>query len=207
MKMSLCYNQTSKNPYWDLNANQSYISLSTKKSTKSDILYFVVGMFLTLLKFPLIFFLVSNLLSNTNPVNSIRIICAIMILDILDGEIFQLSIYAKTKFGALRRAIDAIGDRLAIGSVFIILFFQYNLPSYMFLIVIIKELFLSQITIKKLLNKKIVLKANPFSKLSTVLIGVSAILYLSNYNFISSLCLVIMIPFLILGYISYKKID
>ena len=186
--------------FWNLKNKSTPINYSSTLNWVTAYL----GFLLTIIKFPLIFCLLQSLSDASNYIHSTFLILAFMALDVLDGEIFKLSTFARTHWGGYRRIIDASGDRIAILSAFTILTTSDAAPSIVLPIILFKEILLAIVTIKPFIKKKIVLKTNTYSKLATTLIGFAAIFILNDQIFLSYLCLVSMLP---LTYCSYKKYD
>ena len=153
--------------------------------------WWALSWLLTLSRFPTLFLCIYVMIgTEAQPLLVPLLIALIVLLDVMDGEVFNLSSAAKRQEGrAFRHAVDAIGDRIVIHSVLIAALVVYPLSIGVYLVIVLREIILSLIVAQPFWTKRLIIKANTPSKLGTVCIALTVIN--SSLNLISPLGLII----------------
>lgn len=138
-----------------------------------------LGVLLTLLK-PAIIWVILVLLANQQKgFASVGIFC-FMISDVFDGIIFRKSPpEMQRRFGFFRRVIDAIGDRVCIFTVFLVMVKMTNFPFYIYSVELVREIILISIVGYSWIVHRPIRNPNNISRTATFFTGLSAIAWLN----------------------------
>lgn len=162
--------------------------------------WWIISWLLTLSRIPLLVLCLTQI--KISPLYSALLILAIMIADIFDGVLFKFSnANSVKKLRENRHIFDAIGDRLSINLTISFLYAFLGLPISILSLIVIREISISLIVFNTCYSNNIVIKANNYSKIASVLIGLIAI----NCILGMSMYWPLIVPFIIFSIIGAYK--
>ncbi len=139
-----------------------------------------LGVSLTLLKPAMIWVILALLADRRTGLASIGIFC-FMISDVFDGVIFRKSPpEMQRRFGFLRRVVDAVGDRVGIFLVCLAMIKMTNLPFYIYIVELAREVALISIVGYSWIGRHPIRNPNNVSRTATLFTGLSAIAWLNS---------------------------
>jgi len=157
-----------------------------------------MGFWLTFAKVPFSMLAVS-LASIRNLSALSALIGVTVVFDILDGYVFNCSAHASNRpLRELRRVWDSLLDRVFIFAVLIPALLIFQLPLYVFAVIVVREIFIWIITGLPYVRTGFVHKPNLPSKIGAALAGAEVI----YFNITSQISLVILFAFVVLSAIG-----
>jgi len=164
-----------------------------------------LGLLLTFLKPLWGWIIVVWVLTGQNRWASVGIFC-LMISDIFDGIIFRKSTLAmQQRFGLLRRALDAVGDRVCIYLIFAAMIKANHLPFYVYGIELVRELALISIIAYSWAMSNPIKEPNLPSRVATFLSGLTAIAWLNSQPKLSIFLMCLVVPLGLIGLRKYYR--
>ncbi len=149
-----------------------------------------LGLFLTLAKLLLCGVVVALIFKNENGLASVGIF-SLMISDIFDGVIFRKSTpEMQIRFGFTRRVLDAVGDRVCIFIVLIVMIALTGLPPYVWGVELAREVTMITIVAYSWLNKHPIREPNTASRAATLLFGLTTIAWLNSQAFLTTVLII-----------------
>ena len=138
--------------------------------------WWLLSWMLTLLRVPVLTYALYLLAERAAPTMVVTLVAALVLLDILDGEVHKLSTLNTVEhMRNARHIFDAIGDRVTIHLFFLVAIGAYgNIAALAYVPVLCRELPLIVLVSHTALKRRIILRANLPSKLASALIATIA---------------------------------
>lgn len=161
----------------------------------------VVAWVLTVARIPLLFACVYFLLTDAHPFLPIAVLIAIVVADILDGQVLERSCSCTREMRIRRHIFDVIGDRIVILTIAVTALCVGKLAPAICAVLIAREVLLSFIVVRPLLASSTVLATDNVSRLAAALI---APIVIASF-FQSAIPFLLVIPFALLSAVGMYR--
>ena len=161
----------------------------------------VVAWVLTVARIPLLFACVYFLLTDAHPFLPFTVVIAIVVADILDGQVLERSCSCTREMRIRRHIFDAIGDRIVILTIAVTALCVGKLAPAVCAVLIAREVLLSFIVARPFLAASTVLATDNVSRLATVLI---APIVIASF-FQSAIPFLLLFPFALLSAVGMYR--
>ncbi|MCL5666432.1 MAG: hypothetical protein M1383_01545 [Patescibacteria group bacterium] len=131
-------------------------------------------------------------------------IALIALLDICDGVVFRLSPFASNRrIAMIRRLADAIGDRMVVQGVLLVMVFKAGFPLWVYAAATLVQATVTVLVPFSHIIKRPIWKPSPASRIGGVALAAAAITWLVADPVTSTICAGIMAVFGGLGICQY----
>lgn len=165
----------------------------------------VVGLSMTVFRILLALFCVPKILSGESHLFIAIMVLAIIVFDYYDGKLFRKSIFNDNKnWRSFRRILDSCGDRFSIQVVCIPLLIINHDFWFPYLAICFKEIMTSVVCLNCYFNGYIIYPST-VSRISTILVGLTAISYLLLGYLASSILGFLLLIGGVWSLVTYRK--